>query len=170
MFAIQWFERAIERRAVMPFPVVLTRTIHVKLEPQGVTDVGLLLDRLEDGLANEHARRIKRTDSGIMFKAGILSFQSGWSLLTPITSGSVEVVRESHGARITYRLNFTEQCLAVTAIVVLMGWILLSSREVQFPKLEAVLSLAGIWVWMVWGNCALALKRFSRFLEKQSGP
>ena len=150
----------------MRLSLVLTRSLQLEQGSEAAVDIDQFLGRLEDSLIDKYARDVTRAGNVVAFKGGILSRVPGWSLLAPITSGTVEVARGAEGTRIIYRLNFAEQFLGITAITVAMAAVLLASGETWLPGSVAFPLLGVLWVWMVCGNCVLALRRFRTFLDR----
>jgi hypothetical protein len=149
-----------------PTSIRLTRILQVERRGGAPVDFRTMLARIEGGLAGEGARSVVRTDNAVHFKGGILSWAPGRTLLTAITSGTVQVASDSKRTEITYRLDFVHLFAMSAVLAVGLGVAVRASGGWGLPTWALGLLVAACWAWMVWTNCTIALWRFGRFVRR----
>ena len=118
-----------------------------------------VLEEIQNALRLEGATEVVTESPGtIAFRCPGITGMSRWSLLAPISGGSVAVAESSDSLRISYALRFTLIfwfSLAITLAFWLFQTVPPHSISVIYP-----------FVWLFGGNIAVSMYRFPNFLRR----
>ncbi len=147
----------------MPLPFSFSGRVEVGAQ----RDVKGAALKLERGLEILKAKRIDRKGLQIHFTAGAARLVLNTNLLTAIGSGELLVQPKSGGLVVVYRLRFTQMLFISLMVFGFLGPFVLSSPNLS--SAQALVLLAGAWMWLFGGNVALTLIRFPRWIRRTLG-
>ncbi|HEX8692841.1 MAG TPA: hypothetical protein VF746_10500 [Longimicrobium sp.] len=140
--------------------------LQVPRDPEQPDEREALLRRLERALAPHKPRWIRREGATIHFRGGSFRWVTNWNLLVSISTGSFTVEETPAGPLVCYRLRFTGMVVGSTVAVLLLAVWLTTMAGMSRPP---VLIFVVMWLWLVGGNLAITLLRFSRFMRRACG-
>ena len=139
------------------FPFAWTWTTRM-IPTSGSLSAGRAIDALAEGLRREGAKIVVSQAEEVEFECSGISGMSRMALLAPISGGSISV--QIRGAQIetAYRLRFVIAFWFSLAV----GTVFALTALRNDPLATGALAFA----WLYFGNVAISLFRFSRFVQR----
>jgi hypothetical protein len=148
----------------MHLPQYFTRSIEVSLDDlPGEEGRGEFLRKAANQIRLRAARQIRIQGDRLEFLGPFELFSSAYNLLTPITSGWIELHVSGGAITIRYRLSFRRVLWFLMAVPVLVVPLCIAKSVPMTIVLPAV---AFGWFWMLMENVVFRLWYFGRLMSK----
>ncbi|HEY1934839.1 MAG TPA: hypothetical protein VGG99_22770 [Acetobacteraceae bacterium] len=146
----------------MPFPVSITGVIRLSRDVVGGASIDRIAVRIEDLLDAAAAKAVIRRDSSVAFTAGVFRAVFSSNVLVSLDSGTLDIEDAGDEIRVTYHASTVQMLIVVTAMLFLMGTLMLC---LGLPRLVAVWVLLIGWLWLFGMNYLITSIRFPRWLR-----
>lgn len=148
----------------MPFPLSRFGTFHIDHPDATEEHAASVRGEIALWANQQRAQDVERTAQGITFKGGMFRFVSKANPLVAISSGSIDVLHEETGLRVTYSLLFTQMLLIITTAVALLGVLVRQATPFSWTTTCRVLLIA--WLWLFGMNYVISRIEIPKALRR----